>query len=334
MPTGQTLFVACLVTGVLAGVVGAEDRIYVPGKGWVLPPSKGEPGSDLAGARALLAAGRVREARRLGELLLDTAEDPADALRARIFLGDLYVLTDRMSDARGQYDAVLAEAPENGPLYREAMGREYELAWHLLVGGRKRSLKVWGFSLPLLRVSGTDHGLELLREIRSVRVNVDEELPARALQLAAEHHFAGGDYDIAEQEYAELHRRFPNRRETATARQQEAVSALALFRGTEYDMDPLRTAATRLREFAGLHPDEAAAINADVVMQRLAWNFARRDYETAEFYRRLGDIRPSIRYYRSVVRRFPRTPWAEFATRQLATLGADDVIAEAGPSSP
>lgn len=327
----KLILMLCAVIIALTGHIRsapADQKYFKNGK-WISLSEKPDGEPELEGVRELIRQGNYPAAYKAAWKIAEDAPDDATLWEARMLMGDLCVLDDEMSDARLHYDAVLNNAPENSRIYQQVLNREFELAWHWVVGGRKRKFEIAGFSIPLVRVSGRSAGLELLREIRGVRAAKDEELPVRTLLLAAEYSFATAQYDIAESEYRQLVDRFGHRSEALTARLQEAVCKLAQFRGTEYDLEGLRTARKKLDEFAQTNPDEAAKRDLDLVTRRIDWTFARRDYETGEFYRRLGDIRPAVRYYRYVVKGYPETPWQLRAKARLEELGADDFVESA-----
>jgi tetratricopeptide (TPR) repeat protein len=304
---------------------GGQREIFRDGK-WVKlgAPSAEADSEALRPAREAAARGDYRGAIRSASPLVDSAPDAATALAARLLIGDCWLLSDEMTDARLSYDAVLAEAPADSPYYEAALERQYEVAWQWLVGGRKRKVKLFGFYLPLIRVSGESEGKRLVDDILANRPSA--ELAARCAALSAEYLYGRADYDAADLEYQRLAERFRNSPFSGfatSAEMQVANSKLAQYRGVGYDQKPLRDARVAMADFARDHPAEARRRDVATLSERVEWLTARQDYETAEFYRRLGDLRAAIRYYRYVVRDYPDTPWASRSKVRLTALGTE-----------
>ena len=314
---------------------GQEREIFRNGRWEKAAPAKpadraGEPAAPgLQAVRSLIAAGRYKAAADAARAAAAAAPDADTLQEARLLLGDCLVLSDRMSDARSAYDEVLADAGADR-WYEAALEREYELAWHWVVGGRKRKVKLFGVNVPLIRVPGSDEGFQLLRDIRSGTTKPD--LSARCLFLSAEKHFSAGDFEAADLDYQQLRKGFPGTPYARAAELQAAFCLLAQFKGTGYCTDwysyslsgntGLRQTQRVLEGFRQTDPSEAARRDLDVLIRGIDWVYARRDYETAEFYRRLGDIRPAIKYYEFIVRDHPGSPWRERAMARLIELGA------------
>jgi len=304
----------------------SEVEVYRNGR-WVKLGSPEVGAGGLEAAREYLRQGDFNRTVRLCKQIIKEEPDPNTVLAARMLLGDCWLLLDEMTDARLQYDAVLTEAPVGSAIYDLALEREYEVAYMWVVGGRNKKVQVFGIWIPLLRIPGKSEGLKLLGDMRLKFPKPD--LSARTWMLSAEHFFSRNDFDAAIPEYSQVVERFPNSPYAITAELQAINSLIGTFKGTEYDLTPLGGpdgARGRLADFRSTHPSAAKQFEVDLLIQRIDWLYAQRDYEAAEFYERLGNIRSSVILYRTIARRaeFAATPWRDRSLVRLSKLGVPE----------
>jgi tetratricopeptide (TPR) repeat protein len=296
------------------------------------PPAGGFDGRRLPELRAAYArfdAAEFADAGGLCEGILDKlGPTPAGDARplffaANLLLGDTWLLRNDLTYARRAYERVRAEAPVGSPAHVAALERLFEVARQWAVVGRKRRMETpVGGTFPLIRISAVGDGLRLLSDLR---LTAPAELAVRSRMLEAEYYFSQGDFDFAEDQYTAV-RKTPGTEFAATAELQAALCLVGKFRGTEYDLAVLGRARTGLEDFRKAHPEQARAHAVDLLIERIDWCYARRDFETGEFYRRLGDLRPAIKCYRYLIAdpRHRGSPWVERARARLRELGAGE----------
>ena len=281
---------------------------------WIAQPPQEQavPAGPLDEARRLLAEGRPRRAYKLLKRWVKDNPDDERYFEGVYLLGEAEFARGRYYQAYENYEQVVESA--SGELFDKALRREMDVA-RAFLAGQKRI--VWGF----LRLPAYDDGIEILDRIweRVPGTALGEE----ALKLKADHFFAVGDVDLAQDEYVNLVREYPGGRYLQLAMLRAAEAAEAAFPGIHFDDRALLDAAERysrvLQMFPGLAEREQVADRIDGIRQLRA----EKDLSIARWYQRTGHPEAAEFYYRLVLRDWPQTLAAAEARQGLIALGVE-----------
>ena len=298
-------------------------------KSWVeLPaPEPGTPEGDLRQINLDIKAGHTgRALRRVKKFEKDHGSDhplyPKVLLaraRARIERREYDKAHTELQSFLDQF-AGLAETTD-------ALRLEFVIA-EAYLSGAKRKL----FGLRLL--SGEDVAFRILDEISTGYPEL--EIAPLAIKTKADYLFARGDHDLAEIEFARLLRDHPAHRYHQYALRQSARSALASFRGTQYDEAALVESEERFREYGLRYPDDAKHEAVARTIDGIQSARAAKDLDIGRYYERTDHIGSAIYYYRLVAKDWPGTFAAERAHDRLVLLGVledAEPIANVAPAS-
>jgi len=203
----------------------------------------------------------------------------------------------------------------------EALRLEFEIAEYYL-NGLKR--KIWGLRL----FSGTDVAYRILDEISTGYP--ESELAVLAIKTKADHLFRRGEHVLAELEYSRLMRDYAQSRYHRFAMLQTGESALASFRGVEYDDAGLIEAKERFDEYLTRWPAAADRERVALLLETIRFRRAEKEYTTGAYYERTRHLTSAVFYYRSVLHNWPDTIAASKASERLDLLGASKSIAASG----
>jgi tetratricopeptide (TPR) repeat protein len=290
--------------------------------GWVGQPAEEAvaPAGPLEEARRLLAEGRASKARK--RLKKWTNDNPE---HQRYFEG-VYLLGEAEFERKHYYQAyenyeIVAESTV-GELFDTVLKREMDVA-RAFLSGEKRI--VWGF----LRLPAYDDGIEILDRIW-------ERVPGtwlgeRALKLKADYFFAVGDVDLAQDEYVNLTREYPNGRYVQLAMLRAAEAAAAAFPGIKFDDRALLDAQVRYQQVQNAFPPYADREQVPDRLEGIRQQRAEKDLDIARWYERTRQPAAAEFYYRLVLKDWPDTLAAGEAQRRLGAMGAEPVEEEGQP---
>lgn len=281
---------------------------------WVdeAPPVEESPADELGQARALLAEGRPREARKLLEDWIEAYPEDDRYYEAMYLLGDAWFEQRDYWRAVERYQTVAENAA--GELFRRANYRCVDVA-RAFLSGEKRI--VW----TIFRLPAFDDGIEILDRVWQ-RVP-GSRLGELALKLKADYYFEQGDMDLAQDEYAFLAAQYPNGRYVQIAMLRAAESADAAFPGIHFDSLPLIEAQERYRQVEAAFPGYAKLENVPARLDGIRELLAEKDLDIARWYQRTKQPAAAEFYYRLVLTDWPNTLAASEATARLQGLGAE-----------
>jgi outer membrane protein assembly factor BamD (BamD/ComL family) len=208
-------------------------------------------------------------------------------------------------------------------LTTEALRLEFIIA-EAFLGGAKR--KVFGFRL----LSGEDLGLRILDEICTDYP--ETELAELATKTKADYLFRIGEHGLAQLEYANLQRDFPQSRYQPYALRRSAESSLAGFAGVDYDEAALVDAGARYDEYRVRYPSRANREGVGLILDKIQETRAEKEYTIGAYYERTKHLGSAIFYYRWVCDNWPETIAATKAAERLELLGASGSIGVNGAS--
>jgi outer membrane protein assembly factor BamD (BamD/ComL family) len=284
---------------------------------WVEQPleDQGEPADDLDQARGYLATGKYGKAYRLLTRWTQANPDHDRYYEGMYLLGEAQFERNHFYQAYEAYE-VVAEA-RAGELFYQALRREMDVA-RAFLSGEKRI--VW----KVLYLPAYDDGIEILDRIWE-RVP-GTRLGEQALKLKADYFFAVGDVDLAQDEYVNLTREYPNGRYVQLAMLRGAEAAAAAFPGIKFDDRALLNAQVRYEQLGATFPAYAEHERVGDRLEGIRQQRAEKDLDVARWYERTKQAGAAEYYYRLVLHDWPDTLAAGEARRALRDMGV--VLAE------
>lgn len=281
---------------------------------WVAQPAtpEGQPSDELSRARALLATGKARKARKRLDKWVERNADHERYYEGVFLFGESQFECKDYYKAYEQYELVVENTA--GDLFRHALVREKDVALAFL-SGEKRI--VW----KILRLPAREEALEILDRIweRVPGTRLGED----ALRIKADYFFNRGEMDIAQDEYAHLAREYPAGRFVQYAMLRSAESAEAAFPGIKFDARPLLEAEERYRQVEGSFPAYAERENVPQRLEGIRQLRAEKDLDIARWYERVRRPGAAEFYYRAILADWPDTLAAADARQRLRALGVD-----------
>lgn len=271
-----------------------------------------QPAGELDEARSLLAQGEARKARKRLEDWVEANPDHERYLEAVFLLGEARFAEGNYYKAYERFEEV-AENSAGETFYR-ALRREMDCA-RAFLSGEKRIF--WGF----VRLPAYDDGIEILDRVweRGPGTRIGEE----ALKLKADYFYANGDMELAQDEYMNLAREYPNGRYVRSATLRSAEASAAAFPGIKFDDKDLRDAEARYEQVARAFPEYAERENVDTRLEGIRQQRADKDLYVAEWYEKTKQPGAAEFYYRLILKDWPETLAASEAKARLRALGVE-----------
>jgi outer membrane protein assembly factor BamD (BamD/ComL family) len=313
-------------------VLRAEGLVPEP------PPKEGGAQAKLAGAHELFRQGEYAKAEKLfRHIAEDTRKTPAPvAGEARYFEGECLRLQGRYPKAADVFaDAASSEKYPQNPYREQAMQHMYDIANFWLDPTREEMREwrerqegkrwfVWPHFLSIEKerpfMDGEGRALEKLEQVRYDDIN--GPLADRALFLAGSVKFFNEDYQGADFCFSQIHEKHPNSPLAAQAVELAIVSKHLSTGGSVYDGRKVAEARKLVQSAFDNYP-ELATKKEDFLKRQLygiTMQQAEKDYKMAEFWKKTGHPGSAYFYFELVRRRYPNTPYAEKAGRQMAEL--------------
>ncbi len=294
----------------------AEQEVLEPGTTNWRSAATSQPVAGTSGpldeARALLARGEPKKAeKRIRQWLEAHGEDDPRYYEARWLLGEALFMRKHFWQAYEQYERVVENT--SGDLFYKALAREVDVA-RAFLSGEKRI--VWKF----LRLPAYDDGITILDRVWERAPGTP--LGELALKLKADYYFTTGQMDLAQDEYANLAREYPNGRYTQLALLRAAVAAEAAFPGILFDDRPLIEARERYMQFRRLDPAFAKQQQVDERLRAIDEREAEKHLRIAQWYERTERPEAAAYYYRWVIEHYPDALVADQARQALNRLNA------------
>lgn len=300
----------------------------------------------LAEAEDAFRAEDYKRARKLyGKLADDTTNPALVAEKCRFYEGECWRLQMKYTDAMSTYNRLLTDFQYG--VYRErAVGRMFEIADFWLEDTRaqldaerqkaegKRWFVPWNFmhfnkSKPFLDEEG-----HALKSLENVYFN-DPTGPfaEKALFLAGYVHFHRKNFKEADQllsQMIEIGERNPPKNDEIKKLRERAIELAILAKqnatgGPSYDgrkaaeaLQMIQRAKMTQPEFASQHGEFL-----DNQMKIIRYQQAEKDYEIAEFYKRVGKAPAAWFYYELVRRRYYGTEFHDKAVARMKEIHAD-----------
>ncbi len=263
------------------------------------PPTPGTSGGDLAIAQKAFGDGEFDRANRLVGKWFKSYDE------SELVYPNAVVLKAKVQKARRRYYEayltldVFLDDYSSSTVMEDVLIELFNIAEVQLSGVKRRN---WlGFRWGSME----ETGLEILDDISTSYA--ETSLAEQALKAKGDYFFAKGDFGLAEIEYRRLVQEHGNSRYYRYALRRSAEAALAGFSGTRFDDAPLIEAAERYdlyrRQFPGLAEQEGIGLVLNDIRERRA----TKEFETGQFYDRIGQGEAAAFYYRSTKDNWPET---------------------------
>ncbi len=248
---------------------------------------------------------------------------------ARLLLGDAKFARKKYWQALYDYEFVARNFTAT-PSFVAALDRERRLA-EIFLGGWKRNF-IW---MPLIPTR--EEGVELL-------VRIQERAPGSAigeessLRLGA-WYFETADMEMAVEAYGIFLQNYPASSQDAFVLRRIIEASLARFSGPRFDSTGLIEARQRIVEFQKKYPVQADQMGCDALLVRIEESLAQRDFYSAHWYERRGEIVSAAVLYRRILVAHATTQAAVEAKAKLEALkqplvDARDPAAPVRPGAP
>lgn len=209
-----------------------------------------------------------------------------------------------------EFDELLDLYPDS-PLFNPALERQYDIADAYLKGYKRRFLGVPMFGAE-------DEAVEMLYRLQ--QRSPGSPLAEKALLRTGDYYYRTSDFDLAADVYAAFVRAYPRSPDVPRVRLRQAFSYYAQFRGLKFDATPIIDAREQLAAIISVYPKLADEENLSPVIARIDEAFARKIFQTADFYRRTDEPRAAVYNWRYLIQTYPNAPEAELARKQLAKM--------------
>jgi outer membrane protein assembly factor BamD (BamD/ComL family) len=188
----------------------------------------------------------------------------------------------------------------------------------------------WSHDKPLMDAEG--HALQCMEDVRLN--DIGGPLGEKALFYIATIKFFREDYKDADYYYSQLYEHYPNSALAEKAIKQAIICKQLSTGGSCYDCRPVEESRKLIDTAARAYPQLISRDKDWISRQLVSVNLqqADRDFNIAEFYRRSGHPGSAYFYYELVIRRYPKTDYAEKAAA-LKNAVRDKVINEQGSAA-
>lgn len=275
----------------------------------------GDPKTLYEGAVALYDGQKFKPAADEFRKIAKYCPDPVYQEKSQYMAGEALYMAGEYYKAYTAYDSYLEYYPQTDRL-KEIVKKQLDIGLKLVQGAKKDLLGV-----PIL--SGHSTGVELMRKVLAKYPY--EEFADEYDFLLANHFFEREDYEEATIEFEQFVKTYPTSEWAPTAQFQLAQCHLRAHQGLEYDPRPMEKARAVLEKYIEKNPNGDKVKEAEATLAQLDNDVARKDFETALFYRKKGKPKSALVYLRGIVAQHPGSPWA---------IQAEGVIRELEPPPP
>jgi outer membrane protein assembly factor BamD (BamD/ComL family) len=265
---------------------------------------------EIDRAEQYLSRGDTSEARRILLAWEHVHKDSPVRDRAVFLIAQSYYDDDDRILSFYYLDEVMDEYPESR-LFYAALQKQYQIADEYLSGHKRRFL-----SMPILPAE--DEAVEMLYRVQ--QRSPGSALAEKALLRTADYYYDTAQYDFAADAYTAFARSYPRSDSIQRARLRAAFSALAQFRGLRFDPTPIIDARAQLLDIEKDYPALAAEENVPQVIVQIDSAFAGKLLTTAEFYRKTGQMKAAVYFYRFLIDTYASSPEAATARVRLAAM--------------
>jgi outer membrane assembly lipoprotein YfiO len=284
-----------------------------PGGGWHLttaPTTQPIHDETLDRAEQMIQHGQVGPAKKIVMSWIKSHKDSPVRDRAIFLLGECNYLLGNRFLSFYNFDELLDNSPDSRYFY-PALQRQYDIADAYLKGYKNRFL-----GLPI--IDAHIEATEMLFRVQ--QRSPGSPLAEKALLRVADYFYGAGDFEVAADAYAAYIRGYPRSPNLPRVRLRQAFSALAQFRGIQYDATPIIDARQQLQDLQATYPQIAEEENIPAIIQRIDRALAKKLLDIGDYYRRTSKPAAAVYYYRYLTGTYPDYGEAQEAQRRLSRM--------------
>ena len=274
------------------------------------PETPRVPVDELDQARLLLAEGKPKKAYKILDKWTEENPDHERYYEGLYLLGEANFERRLFFQAYEDYEEV-ADATA-GDLFYQSLRRATDVARAFLSGQKRVFWKIF-------RIPAYDDGIDILDRVWE-RIP-GTRLGEQALKLKADYYYENGDVDLAQDEYVNLAREYPNGRFVQLAMLRSAEAASAAFPGIKFDDRALLNADVRYHQLLSSFRAYAERENVPDRLEGIRQQRAEKDLDIARWYQRTKQLGAAEYYYKLVLKDWPDTIAAEEAKQELNRMG-------------
>ena len=309
--------------------------------GWEPPKFKPDPQAEaeFASAEKIFQQGDFGRAEPIFKSIAKKRKDTPWGEKASFYLAETRYQRGNFVGAHDAFERLVADYP--GTLFLEkVVAREYDIAQAWLIAAEPAKPKTDKDKADrnaksddaIQKTTWTDHftgrlplvdtSSSAIQALEHVRKNDPlGPLSDDAVMKIAHHFEAKGDYETASLYYDQVTVDHPK----SEFLQQAQLSAVEMrmrgYLGPEYDGEGLEQARELVKQTMSTFPDRPEG-DEDLLKKLDLINAqdAERTYAIGAYYRRIGKVPAAEYYFGKIVRRWPKSPYADKSKKQLATL--------------
>lgn len=298
-------------------------------KGWNATKVAPNPEADeeFRAAEALFQQGKLPEAETEFAKIAKKRKDTPWGEKGQYYLAEIQYQRGKYVAAHDSYEKLVTTYP--GTKYLEKLvAREYEIAQFWLAQNDPKAKPAqkmnWydGFTGKRHLIDNNGHALSALEHVR--QHDPTGPLADDALMRIADNHFARADYESSALYYDQLindptHRKSPF---LPRAQLSSIDSKIKGYLGPDYDGAGLEQARETIKQTMATFPERQASTNEVLyhTLDLISDQMAERAYRRGEYYRRKGLVTSAEYYFAMVPQKWPTSPWAGKAKKELTTL--------------
>ena len=241
--------------------------------------------------------------------------DSKEAADAQYYLGRCLEEMGKQYKAFQEYSKVIDSYP-NSVRINEVVERLYVLGEYFL----NRQTKKW---LGISRYEFIEHpSIEIFNFIVT-KVPYTPQAPKAQYKLGLLL-MELGRYRESRSAFEKVIANYPESEWTDPAKYQLAIATAKSSAGEEYDSTALREATVRLKEFIKQHPDAEITEAATEQFKEFREREAKKNFDIAQFYEKQRKFKSAKMYYKTVIKNYPESPYAQKAKNRIENLADED----------
>lgn len=285
-------------------------------KKWTNPEwsAKNSPKEQFDFAKQIFDAGDYKTAITEFKKVLRHFPESYEAAEAQFYIGESLEKMDKLYDAYLAYQKVIDKYPFSDKM-NTILKREFDIAEAL----SEKKDQVLGLTL-----TGQYYAINIYRRII-------DNAPYGDLASLSQYRIGlvmkdMGRFDEAKTEFEKVASAYPDSQWLEPAKYQIALCASLASRKPDYDQELTQEAKKRFDEFVNQHPDAELAKDAAEKISTLTDKEAEKDFNTAQFYEKQKAYSSAAMYYESVIKKYPKTIWAQKAFEKIQALDEEEKL--------